>query len=80
MDNDTVTTSDTRNGPFVSAPQPLPKRFFYVARVYEHQDGGTVFDSRLSRRIERAGVLMRVLKRIRRDTPSAYGIEVRQYR
>ncbi len=64
----------------VTLSQPLPKRFFYVARDYERTDGGTTFNGRLSRRIERVGVLLRVLKRIRRDTPTAYGLEVRQYR
>ena len=39
-----------------------------------------MLNDRLSRRINRMGVLLRVLKRVRRDKPTAYAVEVRQFR
>lgn len=64
----------------VTLPQPLPKRHYFVACDSKLPNGGNLLNARLSRRIERVGVLLRVLKRVRRDKPTAYAVEVRQYR
>ena len=60
--------------------QPLPKHYFFVAQDSKLPNGGTLLNDRLSRRIKRVGVLLRVLKRVRRYKPTAYAVEVRQYR
>ena len=60
--------------------QPLPKHYFFVAQDSKLPNGGTLLNDRVSRRIERVGVLLRVLKRVRRYKPAAYAVEVRQYR
>ena len=60
--------------------QPLPKHYFFVAQDSKLPNGGTLRHDRLSRRIKRVGVLLRVLKRVLRDKPTAYVVEVRQFR
>lgn len=64
----------------MTLPQSLPKRHYYVACDSKLPNGGKLLNARLSRPIERVGVLLRVLKRIRRYKPTAYGVEVRLYR
>ena len=51
-----------------------------MAQDSQLPNGGTLLNERLSRRINRAGVLLRVLKRVRRYKPTAYAVEVRQFR
>lgn len=60
--------------------QPLPTRHFFVACDSRLPSGQTLVDGRLSRQIHRVGVLKRVLKRVRRDKPAAFAVEVRRYR
>jgi len=60
--------------------QPLPRRYFFVAQDSKLLTGGTLLNDRVSRRIERMGVLLRVLKRVRRYKATAYAVEVLQYR
>ena len=60
--------------------QPLPKHYFFVAQDSKLPNGGTLLNDRLSRQINRAGVLLRVLKRVRRYEPTAYAVKVSQYR
>ena len=60
--------------------QPLPKHYFFVAQDSKLLNGGTLLNDRLSRQINRAGVLLRVLKRVRRYEPTAYAVKVSQYR
>ena len=60
--------------------QPLPKHHYFVACDSKLPNGGTLLAARLSRRIERVGVLLRVLKRVRRYKSTAYAVEVRQFR
>ena len=60
--------------------QPLPEHYFFVAQDSKLPNGGTILNERLSRRINRAGVLLRVLKRVRRYKPTAYAVEVHQFR
>ena len=57
--------------------QPLPEHYFFVAQDSKLPNGGTLRHDRLSRRIKRVGVLLRVLKRVRRNNPAAYGVEAR---
>lgn len=60
--------------------QRIEKHFFFVARDTHMTNGGTLLDDRLSRQIERVGILRRVLKRVRRTIPQAFAINVRRYR
>jgi len=66
------TTSD-------DAPDPTA-RYFCVARDYPLPNGSTIVHDRISRRIDRRGILMRVLKRVRRWQSDAYAIEIAQFR
>ena len=61
----------------VTLSQVLTSRHFFVAQDSKLPNGGTLLDDRLSRSIKRMGVLRRVLKRVRRTNPTAYGVEVR---
>lgn len=56
------------------------KNSYFVARNTQMPNGGTLLDDRLSRQIERIGILRRVLKRVRRTIPQAFAIHVRRYR
>ena len=60
--------------------QPLPTRHFFVACDSRLPSGQKLSDVPLSREIYRVGVLKRVLKRVRRDKPAAFSVEVRRYR
>lgn len=56
------------------------KHFYFVACDTQLPNGGTLLDDRRSRRIERVGILRRVLKRVRRNIPQAFYVQVTRYR
>ena len=58
----------------------IQSMFFCVAVDTKLPNGGAVIHDRRSRHIERLSVMRRVLKRIRRRIPEAYGLEIRRYR
>lgn len=58
----------------------IQSRFFCVAVDTKLPNGGTLIHDRRSRPIHRASIMRRVLKRIRRRLPDAYGLEIRRYR
>lgn len=60
--------------------QPLGTTFYFVARDTKLPNGGMLLDARLSRQIDRLGILRRVLKRVRRDVPNAYVVQVKHFR
>lgn len=53
---------------------------FYVAADFDYPDGRRLLHVRLSRPLHRLGTMRRVLKRIRRANPDAYGLEVHSLR
>ena len=61
----------------VTLSQVLPSCYFFVAQDSKLPNGGALLDDRLSRPIKRKGVLQRVLKRVCRTNPTAYGVEIR---
>lgn len=60
-------------------PVPIAITYF-VVRDLVLPSGQMIRHSRLSRPIKRLGILRRVSKRIRRDCPAAFMVEVRQFR
>lgn len=60
-------------------PEPIAITYF-VARDLTLPSGQTLRHDRLSRPIKRLDILQRVNKRIRRDCPAAFMVEVRQFR
>jgi hypothetical protein len=56
------------------------KQYYFIAVDVKLLNGGTLRDDTRSRNIERLGIMRRVLKRVRRAVPNAYGVRVTQYR
>ena len=54
--------------------QPLHKTFYWVVRDAKLPNGGTLLHARLSRPINRLSIMRRVLRRVRRSIPHAYGV------
>ena len=56
------------------------KQYYFVAADIKLPDGGNLRDDTRSRHIERLGTMRRVLKRVRREVPNAYGVRVTHFR
>lgn len=56
------------------------KQYYFIAVDVKLPNGSTLRDDTRSRHIERLGIMRRVLKRVRREVPNAYGVRVSQYR
>lgn len=52
------------------------KQYYFIAVDIKFPDGSTRRDYTRSRHIERLGTMRRVLKRVRREVPHAYGVQV----